>query len=47
MLFTSAPFPFQQIRQEARRMKKKLEMSLRAIGKALGVDGKTIKDALQ
>ena len=44
-VFTSEPFRYQQIAGEARRMRG-LGMSLRAIGQALGVDGKTVAKAM-
>ena len=44
-MFTSEPFEFQRIGAEAARMRQ-LGMSLRAIGRALGVDEKTVRKAL-
>ncbi|MBW2456180.1 MAG: hypothetical protein JRI68_16800 [Deltaproteobacteria bacterium] len=43
--FTSEPFQHQRLGAEARRMQK-LGMSLRAIGRALGEEGKTVRKAL-
>jgi hypothetical protein len=45
VIFTAEPFAFQSIGGEARRMRR-LGMSLRAIGAALGVDEKTVRKAL-
>jgi hypothetical protein len=45
VLFASKPFEFQRIEAEAVRMRR-LGMSLRAIGAALGVDEKTVRKAL-
>ena len=44
-VFTRAAFEFQRIAGEAGRMRR-LGMSLRAIGAALGVDEKTVRKAL-
>ena len=44
-VFTQDPFAFQSIGAEASRMRR-LGMSLRAIGGALGVDEKTVRKAL-
>lgn len=44
-IFTSEPFGYQRIQGEARTMRK-LGMSLRAIGAAMGVDEKTVRKAL-
>lgn len=45
VIFTAEPFQYQQIADEARRMRR-LGMSFRAIGVALGVDGKTVRKAV-
>lgn len=45
VVFTTDAFGFQRIGPEARRMRR-LGMSLRAIGAALGVDEKTVRKAL-
>jgi len=45
VVFTREPFHFQRIRVEVARMRR-LGMSLRAIGAALGVDEKTVRKAL-
>ena len=45
VIFTTEAFGFQRIGPEARRMRR-LGMSLRAIGAALGVDEKTVRKAL-
>ena len=44
-VFTSDPFLYQRIGAEARKMRM-LGMSLRAIGRGLWVDEKTVKAAL-
>jgi len=44
-IFTAEPFVYQRIRAGARQMRK-LGMSLRAIGWALGVDEKTVRNTL-
>ncbi|RLB55958.1 MAG: hypothetical protein DRI90_19070 [Deltaproteobacteria bacterium] len=44
-VFSSDPFQYQQIGAEACRMRK-LGMSLRVIGRALGVNEKTVRKAL-
>ena len=44
-IFTSEPFGYHRIQAEARTMRK-LGMSLRAIGAALGMDEKTVRKAL-
>jgi len=44
-VFTRDAFRYQEIAAEARRMRM-LGMSLRAVGKALGVDEKTVRKAL-
>jgi transposase-like protein len=44
-IFTSEPFTYHRIRVEAGRMRR-LGMSLRAIGRALGVDEKTVRNTL-
>jgi len=44
-VFSLDVFRYQEIAAEARRMRR-LGMSLRAIGRALGVDGKTVGKAL-
>lgn len=46
VVFTNEPFQYQQIAAEAWRMRQ-LGMSLRAIGRAFGVDEKTVRDALR
>ena len=46
VVFTQDPFEFQRIGPEARTMRR-LGMSLRAIGAALGVDEKTVRKALK
>jgi transposase-like protein len=45
VVFTQEPFEFQRIRVAAARMRR-LGMSFRAIGAALGVDEKTVRKAL-
>ena len=45
VVFTSEPFEFHRIGAEAVRMRR-LGMSLRAIGRAFGVDEKTVRKAL-
>ncbi|MBX3131414.1 MAG: hypothetical protein KF718_32145 [Polyangiaceae bacterium] len=45
VVFTAEPFQYQQIADEARRMRR-LGMSLRAIGTVLGVDEKTVRKAV-
>jgi hypothetical protein len=45
-VFTKEPFQFQRIVGEAQMMRR-LGMSLRAVGAALGVDEKTVRNALQ
>lgn len=45
IVFTQEPFGFQRIADEAETMRR-LGMSLRAIGAALGVDEKTVRKAL-
>ena len=44
-VLTGDPFPHQRIESEVQTMRK-LGMSLRAIGRSLGVDGKTVRKAL-
>ncbi|MBI4706192.1 MAG: hypothetical protein HY744_34280 [Deltaproteobacteria bacterium] len=44
-IFTAEPFTHQRIQREAGRMRK-LGMSLRAIGWALGVEEKTVRNTL-
>ncbi len=45
VVFSTDPFQYQQIAGEARRMRR-LGISFRAIGAALGVDSKTVRKAL-
>jgi transposase-like protein len=45
-VFTHEPFRFQEIAGEVSRMRR-LGMSLRAIGRALGVDEKTVRKVLR
>jgi len=45
-VFTREPFGFQRIAGEAGRLRR-LGMTLRAIGAALGVDEKTVRNALR
>jgi hypothetical protein len=45
-VFTHEPFGFQRIAEEAGRLPR-LGMTLRAIGAALGVDEKTVRNALR
>jgi transposase-like protein len=45
VVFQSDGFEYQRVAEEARRMRR-LGMSLRAIGTALGVDEKTVRKAL-
>lgn len=45
-VFTHEPFVYQRIGDEARRMRK-LGMTLQAIGKALGVDEKTVRKVVR
>jgi hypothetical protein len=45
-VFTREPFGFQRIAGEAGRMRR-LGMTLRAIGAALGVDEKTVRKTLR
>ncbi len=45
VVFTRDAFAYQDIAGEVQRMRR-LGMSLRAIGRGLGVDGKTVRKAL-
>jgi hypothetical protein len=45
-VFTAGPFGFQRIAREAGRLRR-LGMSLRAVGAALGVDEKTVRNSLR
>jgi predicted transcriptional regulator len=45
-VFTHAPFAYERIAGEARRMRK-LGMTLQAIGRALGVHEKTVRNTIK
>ena len=44
-VFTHEPFQYQRVAEEARKLRR-LGMTIRAIGEALGVDGKTVRKVL-
>jgi transposase-like protein len=46
VVLTREPFGFQRIAEEAGRLRR-LGMSLRAVGAALGVDEKTVRNSLK
>ena len=46
LVFTREPFQYQQVAPEASKLRR-LGMTFRAIGKALGIDEKTVRKALR